>query len=314
MPIMTLGDFTFQAQEIPEVIPFGLEQRMSVKKLVGGKRVIDAIGVDPIPLRWSGRFFGPNSLERARRLKAFCEAGLPLDLTWGVIVYSVVVKSFVGDYRFNEIPYTIECEVLEDRGTTPPQDATPGINGLFNADLAAAQIQAAQVNQPVLNSSMATLSAAASAVPDFSIASLAQLAPVQSALAGAQTAVSTLQATNDSVLTAAGTLGGLLPGAQISKSVSGLTSCLSAATSQGPLVALQGLLGRISFNIARVSAGIRTVTVTGGSLFDLASKYYGNPDGWTQIAKANNLSDPNLSGIQTLTIPAFSSDSGGVLA
>lgn len=47
-----------------------------------------------------------------------------------------------------------------------------------------------------------------------------------------------------------------------------------------------------------------TVTVTGGTLFSLAAQYYGDATMWTVIAAANNLSDPWLYGLITLTIPA----------
>jgi hypothetical protein len=53
---LTLGDFTFARYEIPERIPFGGDQQLNVHKLVGGVRVIDALGADPMPIEWSGFF------------------------------------------------------------------------------------------------------------------------------------------------------------------------------------------------------------------------------------------------------------------
>ena len=42
--ILQLGDFQFQQQEIPESIPFGGEQALAVHRLVGGVKVVDAMG------------------------------------------------------------------------------------------------------------------------------------------------------------------------------------------------------------------------------------------------------------------------------
>ncbi len=58
----------------------------------------------------------------------------------------------------------------------------------------------------------------------------------------------------------------------------------------------------------------RVVTVAGGNLFALAAQYLDDATKWYQIAKANNLSDPMITGIVTLTIPQSSvASNGGVL-
>jgi hypothetical protein len=59
-------------------------------------------------------------------------------------------------------------------------------------------------------------------------------------------------------------------------------------------------------NLALVSAptSARAITVGGGDLFTIASQQYGDASRWVDIAKANGLTDPMLTGIHTLTIPA----------
>ena len=54
--VLTLGDFEFARYEIPEQITFGGDQRLVVHELVGGTRVIDAMGRADAPLEWSGLF------------------------------------------------------------------------------------------------------------------------------------------------------------------------------------------------------------------------------------------------------------------
>lgn len=58
----------------------------------------------------------------------------------------------------------------------------------------------------------------------------------------------------------------------------------------------------------------RVISVVGGNLFAIAAQYLGDATKWYQIAQANNLSDPIIVGVQTLTIPQTSIPSnGGIL-
>lgn len=58
----------------------------------------------------------------------------------------------------------------------------------------------------------------------------------------------------------------------------------------------------------------RIVTVAGGNLFALAAQYLGDATKWYQIAQANGLSDPMLTGVVKLVIPQNSLPSnGGIL-
>ena len=58
----------------------------------------------------------------------------------------------------------------------------------------------------------------------------------------------------------------------------------------------------------------RVVSVAGGNLFQLAAQYLGDATKWYQIANANGMTDPILTGVQTLTIPQSSiASNGGIL-
>ena len=59
---------------------------------------------------------------------------------------------------------------------------------------------------------------------------------------------------------------------------------------------------------------LRTVTVTGGSLFQLASVYLGDATQWNRIAQLNGLSDPVLTGLVTLLLPDPDATAGGGIA
>lgn len=313
---VVLGNITLVEQEVPDSIPFGGEQRLAVKKLIGGARVIDALGIDSIPLRWSGRILPMGSqtaLDRAQQIKALADAGLPIDLSWSSLSYSVVIRSFVPDFRFFEIPYTIECEVLEDRNATTVGTAQPGIDGLIMTDITAANGLSSIINNPTIASGMATLTSAISQVQSFAKATQAQINSVIAPLQAARQQVTTAITQVDNVLINAASFGGLLPNNPIAVNVAKFTAQLNAAVQQPNLLNLKGLLGRVAFNLTQIGTGTQSITVTGGNLFDLAAKFYGNVSGWTTIAKANNLTDPNIVGVQTLLIPPFRNDTGGVL-
>lgn len=57
-----------------------------------------------------------------------------------------------------------------------------------------------------------------------------------------------------------------------------------------------------------------TLTVNGGNLFSIAAQQLGDATQWIRIAQLNNLSDPMLSGIVTLLIPAPDANAGGGIA
>jgi hypothetical protein len=56
---------------------------------------------------------------------------------------------------------------------------------------------------------------------------------------------------------------------------------------------------------------MRTITVAGGNLFELALLYLGDATQWNRIAEVNGLTDPMLSGVTTLQIPSVDTAAGG---
>ena len=55
------------------------------------------------------------------------------------------------------------------------------------------------------------------------------------------------------------------------------------------------------------------VTVAGGDLYRLALQHLGDATQWTRIAQANGLTDPVLTGLVTLKMPAAdAAQTGGV--
>ena len=49
---------------------------------------------------------------------------------------------------------------------------------------------------------------------------------------------------------------------------------------------------------------MQTLTVCGGTLFDIACRYLGDAAQWQTLAAANQIDDPWLTGVVTIVIPS----------
>jgi hypothetical protein len=149
-PRLLLDGVEFRHFEIPDELPIGGTQALAVHKAIGGKRVVDAMGADHAPINWSGLLFGPLAETKARRLDLLRMSGRAVELTYSGFAWRVVVSSFTARLKANwQIPYTIECTVVEDLvvGAEPEQTAT--LEEQLDASLKAAET-AAQISEALL--------------------------------------------------------------------------------------------------------------------------------------------------------------------
>ncbi|HHW4682566.1 MAG TPA: hypothetical protein ACQGQI_05155, partial [Xylella sp.] len=213
------GDvFEFARFEIPEQIPFGGEQRLNVHELVGGWRVIDAMGATPMPVEWSGQFAGDTALERALYIDGLRKAGKPLYLSWDALAFHVVIKSFSCEFkRFYRLPYRITCEVVEDL-TDPVNDiAAPSIDQFIADDMNEANGLASLVGDGTLSARMGDLNSALSSVSRFAQATQSTLNSVLQPMAAVRTQVGLLMQSVNGTIQNVTTLGGILPGAPLAQ-------------------------------------------------------------------------------------------------
>jgi hypothetical protein len=313
--IITLGDFEFSRLEIPERIPFGGEQRLAVHELVGGVRVIDAMGRADAPLEWSGMFLGDTALERARYLDGLRIAGNPLTLTWDELAYEVVIASFKAEFeRFYQIPYQISCTVLQDLNSPVTTIADPGIDDLVGDDMNTASGLGGLIGDGPLSSALTTLNSAIGAVSSFAGAAQSVINTVLEPLAAVQARVQILIASTGNTISNVATLGGILPNQPIAQSAASLTNQMSSMTQLPNLYSLQSVLGRMGGNLGAVGMSSNTITSAGGNLFGMAAQAYKDATAWTTLARANKLTDPQLTGVNTIMVPASHDNSGGVLS
>ena len=134
VPRVTLGAVTFSGLEVPEKMNFGGAQQVTVHKIVGGARQVDAMGPDDDDLAWTGIFYGASAVSRARMLDLMRVSGNPVPLTWSDFSRpKVVIKSFQADYSHagNVLPYRITCVVVPQPGI----QAQPSLLSSIGADI-----------------------------------------------------------------------------------------------------------------------------------------------------------------------------------
>lgn len=314
--VLKLGDITFQRNEIPEAMPFGGEQALVVHRLVGGAKVVDAMGAFDGPIEWSGWFEGQSALSRALALDALRVSGAPVVLSWSELSFAVVVRDFRPVFqRFYKIPYRITCEVVENLTLSTAGKGTPSIDDLINGDIASAGSLVSGIGDISLSSIMGTLNTAISGVSSFANAAQSTLNSVLQPIAALRNQTQTLIAQVNNTLINVTTLGGILPNNPIAKQVQTISNQIVAAQQLPALAQLDRVVGRSQMNIGSIYASAKQITVAGGNLLDIAAKEYGDAMAWTGLAKANPQlgADPQLSGVNTVTIPPSKDDVGGLL-
>lgn len=305
---LVLGDFEFLDFEVPERLALPGRQKIVLHQMVGGKRVIDVLGVEYDPLTWSGVFTGSQAGDRVKALECMRDAGKELTLTLDDYSFSVVITSFVPVYEFiYRRSYTIEVAIVACNASPLRVDALTGaLQGLLDSDIGQALGLSDVIDVSTVTAAVTTVQSAVKQVTDFAHATVEQVQSVFRPLIAAQAIVQQQITQLESAANDITSLGGLVPGNPISKTVSNLLSQADQSTRIPALYSLQNVLGRLNKNVSsgQTADGVRSVTLSGGNLYKVASDQYGDASLWSSIASANGLTDPQLTGINTLTIPS----------
>lgn len=331
--VLTLDGFVFKDFEVPEAISFGGSQSLSIKRLIGGERVIDAMGSDDRPLEWSGRFRGSDAVSRALQLDAKRRAGRAVSLTWGELSFQVIVARFEPVYQQAfEVPYSISCEIVP-APLASSVNADVGVDQMVKGDLdkitaLAARISTAamdvrtvliRVNNLItlpgraLSDLVGAFSDAIGLVPNFAASTRASLAPVFTALTSLREGVGGYLEAADETLGPTLNIGGIDPGAPAAQLVPALLAQASAMSQASDLQDLDSYLGRIQTNLDAIGASGSRVLMAGGDLYRVAADTYGSAAEWVSIARVNGLTDPEIQGFQTILVPPTPSKRDGVL-
>lgn len=227
--VLTLGGVAFQDMEVPEKIRFGGQQRVSVQPLIGGGRVVQALGLDDGVIAFSGIFSGADAVDRAQLLDTARALGSVLPLVWDGFFYSVVIHAFVAEYRkTNLIPFAVTCVVVADPIADVAALAAP-VASLVGLDLTAASALSGQ---------------AGVSVGRVTAGSLAGFAALQGVLSGA------VASSGSALMAGAAALGAARDPAA---GVAALGRVTSASSQLAGLTAMTGYVGRAATNIGNES-------------------------------------------------------------
>lgn len=304
---LVLGNFEFLDFEVPERVAIAGRQKTVQHQMIGGQRIIDVLGTEYDPLSWSGVITGYHAGERVSAIERMRDAGLPLVLTLDDYRFTVVITAFSPVYEFVwRRPYSIEVAIVSNDGSPEKVDALTGaLRGLIDSDLGRALGLANIINLDNVTQAVKDLHQAVKKVTDFAHATVKQIQAIVRPLIAARNIIQHELALLEAAAGDITSLGGLVPGNPISKTVSNLLMQLDLSTRIPVLYRLQDVLGRLNKNVnaGLTGEGSRAVTLAGGNLYQVASEQYGDASKWTRIAEANDLGDPQLSGIHTLFIP-----------
>lgn len=163
-------DFIFTGMEVPDHITFGGKQKLTVHELVGGTRIVDAMGRADMPLQWSGRLLGPEALRRARFLDYLRTSGKQVMLTWSELFFMAVVEDFSADFeRFYNLPYHISFAVVQDLAQPVTTVTQASLNDALNKDMAAAMPVVADIGDQLLQAAYDDLKKEVKALPKLSL-------------------------------------------------------------------------------------------------------------------------------------------------
>ena len=260
---------------------------------------------------WSGRFRKSGALDRATTVDRLRIAGAQITLSFGPVSRQVVIRDFKYDVeRLYEVPYTITLEVI-----TGDANATtaPGIDGMIAIDSTSALASCTAIGNAGLTTSVNSMTAAIASAGSLVNAAKATIATVLQPVMQVQKTVAGLISGAETTLTGIATLGGLVPGNPVSQLAASLVSHNSVMGQVSALYDLQAATNRMFGNLTSIGAGGAQVTVAGGNLFTMAQQSYGDATEWATIAKANGITDPVISGIQTILVPPTPTGVQGLL-
>lgn len=304
---LIVGDVEFTGLEVPESVTVGAKQQLVVHKLIGGKRVVDVMGVDYDNMSWSGWMTGATAGDRVTELETLRDLGNPLTFNMDGYYFSVLIQSF--NARFEHVyrrNYTIDLLVIARLDAPITTNVLSGtLDALINSDVGEALGLSSIIDSGAVSTAIAAVKDAVSQVQGFANATIDTVQTVIRPLVAAQAVVQSVISQVGASINDITTLGGLIPGNPVSTAANNVLRQSFALTQLAPLYQMQSVLERMQKNVLAgpLANGTSSVTTSNSSLQRIAADAYGDQSRWTEIAAANSIVDPQLDGIQTIKIP-----------
>jgi len=258
--MVTLGPVQLTGMAVPASIPIGGKQALTVHKLPGGARIIDAMGQDDAEIGWRGILDMQDASVTARTLDKLRRSGSVITLAWDVFSYQVIVSEFNCDTRLvPPMNYSIKLTVLADNtlvtGISPVSMALQVVQDLSTGNPigAISAVSAGIVGTSVTDASTAAGASGATVVG--SSAYTAAVGAVNTAAGAIQSATAAANGVLGPLGTSLGALSAAAPAALDTISMSSqITTAISSAGDLANLTACAGYVGRAQQNLANASA------------------------------------------------------------
>ena len=286
--LFSIGNVAFIQDEAPEELAISSSQNLAVHDLIGGNRVIQALGTVWKPLKFEGVFWGANAEYRSRLLARMKAEGTIHRLTYLSYAFQVVIEEFTANYKHQyKCEYTISVQILKD---------VSGVVSYSTPTSVDSQIQTSVASATALTAKMDSGSAAA-VKPSF-----------QAMTSSIHAAGPAAQATGPVAQTASLSISNAITQAQQVLSIPPVTSTTASLLNVTQYLNCLSVVQK-NFNSGQAP---NQVSLNGGSLFDIAAQFYGDPSLATALQVANGLSSTHLpSGVFTvLTLPPLQSTKG----
>lgn len=261
---LIIGNLVLAGHEVPSRISIGGAQAVTIHKLPGGGRIIDAMGADAGAIVWHGLFVGPDAAQRARLLDVMRVQGLPQILSFGDYTLTVVIVQYEYDYqdRGAIISYRIKGEIVPDPGQNATQ--TPDLSFAITGDLgtsvtlleaaATTALSYATLSGRSDAARITTLSAAMVALGTDLGATTSLAGPTIVDLAGSEALQTSLHSAGDAAQSdiASASVAGLAGATSVTTFVSaaGLAAATGQAACLASLVQSGGYINRASANLS----------------------------------------------------------------
>jgi len=115
---IVLGGMVLTGIEVPDRLRVGGRQALLVHRVIGGGRVVDALGNDPDRLELSGRFMGPDAQARAQTIERMRGAGVPVAFSGAGLSGMVWVAQF--EYAYEAKGAICSYRLTLERAVDPP--------------------------------------------------------------------------------------------------------------------------------------------------------------------------------------------------
>ncbi len=238
---VTLGGMILTGVEVPSALKIAGEQQLAVTTLLGGDRVIRAMGPNPAPISLSGMFIGPDAQSRAETLARMHDAGRQLRLSIAGLSFMVVIQSSSYTYQQQGAVVPFEVTVVIQPTIPAASSTTPSaLSSLVGPDIASAAT--------TISNTVAQASAAAGAVAGQLQAVVEQVAPV-AGLIGA----GGLLAGVDDKLTVVGTLTG-----------AGVNFAAAPAAAASVITGLQSAGANLNATLAQAGTNLEALSAAAG--------------------------------------------------